>query len=110
MNIEGFHCHIYFDNNKDSFSKMLEVRGILMKIEGVHLGKVHGQPIGPHTKPMFSAEIYNIKLFNELVPTLMLNRQGLDVLVHPITGNELLDHTEHALWLGNKVPLDLDKL
>ena len=34
--------------------------------------------------------------FGRLVPWLMLNRGGLDVLVHPQTGDAYADHTEHA--------------
>ena len=34
--------------------------------------------------------------FGRLVPWLMLNRGGLDVLVHPQTGDGYADHTEHA--------------
>ena len=34
--------------------------------------------------------------FARFVPWLMLNRGGLDVLVHPQTGDAYADHTEHA--------------
>jgi aromatic ring-cleaving dioxygenase len=37
----------------------------------------------------------------------MLNRDGLVVLVHPETGNDLIDHTTHAAWLGPPLPLRL---
>jgi DOPA 4,5-dioxygenase len=32
------------------------------------------------------------------------------VLVHPESGDEVADHTAHALWLGNRLPLRLDAL
>ena len=48
--------------------------------------------------------------FGRLVPWLMLNRGGLDVLVHPQTGDAYADHTEHASWLGAQLPLRLDVL
>ena len=35
---------------------------------------------------------------------------GLNVLVHPITGDELRDHRDWALWLGQSRPLDLSVL
>ena len=38
--------------------------------------------------------------FPRLVPWLMLNRDGLDVLVHPLSGDSLADHTRFAMWLG----------
>ena len=48
--------------------------------------------------------------FARLVPWLMLNRGGLDVLVHPLAGNAYDDHTVYAMWLGDKLPLKLDVL
>ena len=39
------------------------------------------------------------------LPWLMLNRNGLTVLLHPETGNALADHTDHAAWLGGMLPL-----
>jgi DOPA 4,5-dioxygenase len=38
----------------------------------------------------------------------MLNRGGLDVLVHPQTGDSYDDHAIHALWLGTRLPLRLE--
>jgi DOPA 4,5-dioxygenase len=40
----------------------------------------------------------------------MLNREGLDVLVHPLTESNYDDHSTYALWLGTPVPLRLDRL
>jgi len=40
----------------------------------------------------------------------MLNRGGLDVLLHPITGNELRDHRDCAMWIGRSHVLDLSVL
>jgi aromatic ring-cleaving dioxygenase len=45
-----------------------------------------------------------------VVPWLMLNHAGLDVLIHPQTGNAYDDHTAKALWLGNKLPLNEARL
>jgi aromatic ring-cleaving dioxygenase len=40
----------------------------------------------------------------------MLNRGPLDVLVHPETGDDLADHRDHAMWLGDRLPLRLETL
>ncbi|ANB11597.1 putative DOPA-dioxygenase [Sugiyamaella lignohabitans] len=34
-----------------------------------------------------------------------LNHGSLSVLVHPHTGFDVADHTDHAIWIGEKVPL-----
>ena len=41
---------------------------------------------------------------------LLHNRRGLDVLVHAVSGDDLKDHTEYALWLGQSLPLKLEVL
>jgi aromatic ring-cleaving dioxygenase len=41
---------------------------------------------------------------------LMLNREGLDILVHPLTDDMVDDHTVYALWLGAPVKLKLDTM
>ena len=48
------------------------------------------------------------EMFGAFVPWLMLNRDGLAVLVHPATGDDLTDHTTHAAWLGTMLPLRLE--
>jgi len=40
----------------------------------------------------------------------MLNREGLDVLVHPLTKDAVEDHSAYAMWLGNPVELKLHTL
>ena len=54
--------------------------------------------------------IFSAGEFAKLVPWLMLNRDGLDVLVHPETGDDVADHTAHAVWLGEKLDLNIDVL
>lgn len=36
----------------------------------------------------------------------MLNREGLDILVHPLTDDMVDDHTVYALWLGTPIRLE----
>ena len=48
--------------------------------------------------------------FARLLPWLALNRNGLVVFAHPETGNELEDHRDHAIWMGELLPLDLSVL
>jgi DOPA 4,5-dioxygenase len=53
---------------------------------------------------------FAVEEFSRLVPWLMLNRQGLDVLVHPLTDDSVADHTQFALWLGSPLPLRVEVL
>jgi aromatic ring-cleaving dioxygenase len=40
----------------------------------------------------------------------MLNRDGLDILIHPLTDDMVDDHTFYALWLGTPIKLKLDTI
>ncbi len=42
------------------------------------------------------------------VPWLMLNRDGLNVLLHPETGDDYADHARHAVWFGQSLKLKLE--
>lgn len=40
----------------------------------------------------------------------MLNRRGLNVLIHPLTDDSFRDHDTDGAWLGAPVPLKLHVL
>lgn len=100
--VTGYHAHVYFD--ADSEPAALALRDAVATSFDVEVGRVHRKPVGPH--PHWSYQLaFAPELFGALVPFLMLNRGGLDVLVHPRTGDEIRDHFDHAAWLGEKAPL-----
>jgi DOPA 4,5-dioxygenase len=41
---------------------------------------------------------------------MMRNHGAHSVLVHPNVDDGLQDHTDHAMWLGQPRPLNLDRL
>lgn len=106
--ITGYHAHIYYDpaSTRDRAARLREAIG--RQFEG-RVGNWHDEPVGPHTVAMYQIA-FPVGEFPRLVPWLMLNRGGLDVLVHPETGNAYDDHTANALWLGTPLPLRLDVL
>ncbi|HTP96602.1 MAG TPA: DOPA 4,5-dioxygenase family protein [Burkholderiales bacterium] len=105
--ITGYHAHIYYDPaTREAAAQVRERLGAKFV---VRLGRWHDNPVGPHPKSMYQVA-FAVDQFAALVPWLMLNRRGLDVLVHPETGDQVVDHTDHALWLGDKLALDIDKL
>ncbi|HEY9699162.1 MAG TPA: DOPA 4,5-dioxygenase family protein [Trichocoleus sp.] len=105
--IQGFHAHIYYQ--PESRTTAAQIREALGNQFVVQLGRWHDQPIGPHPQSMYQVA-FAPDQFAQIVPWLMLNRSGLDILVHAETGDDLADHTDHALWLGNKLALNLDAL
>lgn len=73
------------------------------------MGRVHERPVGPH--PDWSCQLaFAPEVFGELVPWLAIHRQDLVVFIHPVTGNDLLDHRDRAIWMGAIRPLDLSIL
>jgi len=105
--IRDYHAHIYFDQRSVEVAR--ELRNAIGDRFDAELGNWNVEQVGPH--PRWSAEIlFAPPLFGSLVPWLALNRRGLAVLVHPNTGDELADHRDHALWLGEMLPLKLHVL
>jgi aromatic ring-cleaving dioxygenase len=71
---------------------------------GVTLGRWHDTPVGPHMQSMYQLAIPP-PLLASFLPWLMLNRDGLSILLHPGTGDAYADHIDHAVWLGSVLPL-----
>ena len=96
--IGSFHAHIYFDGpaQREAAMTLREQIGARFR---VRLGNVHDRLVGPHARAMYQVS-FDVASFGNFVPWLMLNRQGLTVLVHPNTRDERRDHLVHALWMG----------
>ena len=96
--VASFHAHVYFDGPAQR-DAALALREQIAQRFAVALGRVHDVPIGPHARAMYQVA-FDVQSFGKIVPWLMLNRQGLTVLVHTNTRNERADHLSHALWMG----------
>ena len=96
--IGSFHAHVYFDGPAQR-ETALALRAQIAERFAVTLGRVHDGLVGPHARAMYQVA-FDVPLFGNFVPWLMLNRQGLTVLVHPNTRDERRDHLVHALWMG----------
>ena len=105
--IKGYHAHVYYSPQTRAVAEGLRA-GIRERFE-TRLGSWHDEPVGPHPTSMYQVAFADEE-FAVLVPWLMLNREGLDVLVHPLTGDGVADHTRFAAWLGSPLPLRLDVL
>lgn len=105
--IRGYHAHVYFDaGSVDQARRLCEEAAAQFPLK---LGRLHERPVGPH--PDFSCQLaFEPDLFAQLVPWLMMNRGDLVVFVHPLTGNDRVDHRDRALWMGAVRPLDLSVL
>ena len=103
--ITTFHAHVYFDPATSSAAATL--RDKVAASFAVTIGRFHDRPIGPHPKGTFEI-CFALDQLGPLVAWLMLHRDGLSVLVHPLSGDPLADHTTYPMWLGEQVQLDLE--
>ncbi|MEH1833137.1 MAG: DOPA 4,5-dioxygenase family protein [Nostoc sp.] len=107
IEITGFHAHVYFDTaSRDVAARVREGLGARFDVQ---LGRWFDKPIGPHPKGMYQVAFLPDQ-FDKVIPWLMLNREGLDILVHPETGDAVADHAVHSLWLGEKLDLNIEFL
>ena len=102
--IRGFHAHVYYD--EDTFERARALCESAGKRFPLKMGRMHRRPVGPH--PCWSCQLaFAPELFGKVIPWLALNRDGLVVFIHPETGDDLADHTEHAIWMGKIEKLNL---
>ena len=105
--ITDYHAHVYYDAaTKETAARLREMVEARFDVK---MGRWHDKPVGPH--PRCSYQIaFKPDLFGTLLPWLALNRAGLVVFVHPNTGDDLSDHRDRAIWMGETVELDLNAL
>jgi DOPA 4,5-dioxygenase len=107
-----FHSHAYFDHTVPE--RVAEARAFMELIERAFAATPHIEvhslipfPAGPHPRGSFEV-LFTRDAFAEYVTWLMFMRPaGIDILVHPLTRSQALDHTERAFWLGT--PLGIDR-
>ena len=101
---DRYHAHVYFDEN--SVARAAALCQEAGELFGVTVGRVHRKLVGPH--PRWSCQLaFEAAQFDGVISWLEGRREGLSVLVHGLTGDDLADHTDHAAWLGEAVPLNL---
>ena len=105
--IYNYHAHINFD--LDVRDTAVALREEIGKRFDVILGRVWDMPVGPHLKPMFQVS-FTPAQFTEFVPWLMVNHQGLAIFVHPESGDEVADHRDNAMWINEKLGVNLEGL
>jgi DOPA 4,5-dioxygenase len=102
--IHCYHAHVYFDA-----STLHQARALCeeaARVFPLKMGRVHERPVGPH--PDWSCQLtVQVADIGAVLGWLALNRNGLVVFLHLDTGDDLVDHTEHAIWMGAVRPLNL---
>src|SRR5260370_27683965 len=99
---KGYHAHVYYDAaTKPAAEKLRETLIGKFKVES---GALSDEPRGPHPISQF-AVIFETPEFQNILPWLMLNREGLDVLVQPLTESSYDTHSKKSLLPSAPRPL-----
>ncbi|KAI4861578.1 DOPA-like domain-containing protein [Hypoxylon rubiginosum] len=117
----GFDVHIYYfqtNETQTQYAKELWER-IRREFPELRIYRVWDRPIGPHPVAMFEVNIFTPAQFGAFIAWLAVYRGPLSVLIHPNTVEEVegvshLDierrnHSERAIWMGERIPLDLGR-
>ena len=107
--IEGWHAHIYYDpeKTKDAAARLRE--NVIAQFPDTTMGRWHDEAVGPHLVSMYQVA-FRTDQFDRFVQWLSVNREGLDILVHPLTENAWNDHIVFGFWMGDKLPLNEERL
>ncbi len=100
-----WHAHIYYDAGERDAAEALRARfeNIAADAPILFVGGMVDRPVGPHPIPQF--EIHFPASARAAVAE-EIGKTGLRALIHPLTDDDLADHTTLAHWIGE--PLDLD--
>jgi DOPA 4,5-dioxygenase len=94
MKIGGYHAFYY---NTETRQRAQRPRDTIASTLGVGVRELSDEPRGPHPIPQFRFT-FTAAQFEKVVRWLMLNRDNLDVFVHPLT---TLTTTTRAMRCGS---------
>src|SRR5258708_19161851 len=107
-----YHAHIYFMPEERNTADRLWAEFAQLKSAGgepniLFVGRMTIGKAGPHPIPQFEVHFLKRSL-DAVLP--MIEASGLRALVHPLTDDDLADHTTLGHWIGEPVELDLTTL
>ncbi|MGB3847874.1 aromatic ring-opening dioxygenase [Sphingopyxis sp. YF1] len=100
------HAHIYYNPAERAAAAMLR-EAFDSDPAILFVGAMTDGPAGPH--PIAQ---YEVHFLGAAVPAVVaaIEAAGLRALVHPLTDDDLADHTTLAHWIGESVALDVSVL
>ena len=107
-----FHAHVYYLPETRAVAVTLR-DSLLRSMQGgaasgiLYVGQLRDHKVGPHPIPQFEVH-FLCSDHDKIVP--ILEASGLTILVHPLTQDDLADHTTLGRWIGEPIPLDLTML
>jgi aromatic ring-cleaving dioxygenase len=101
-----FHAHIYYSAEERAKAEALrEAFGSAPEI--LFVGSMTDQPVGPHPIAQFEVHFREQSLATVVAA---IEASGLRALLHPLTDDDVADHTRLAQWIGEPIDLDVSVL
>jgi aromatic ring-cleaving dioxygenase len=107
-----YHAHIYYSAQERPLAEKLREKLRTPRVGDplcglLFVGELRDHKAGPHITAQFE-----IHFDGRLLPVVEaeLTRSGLRVLIHPLTLDDLGNHTYLGRWIGQPVELDLTVL
>ena len=101
-----WHAHIYFTDTDRAAA--IALRDMFAADPAIlFTGRMTDGPAGPHPIPQYEVHFHEGAL--EHVRGVIV-ASGLTALVHPLTLDDLADHTTLGQWIGDPIVLDLTTL
>ena len=101
-----YHAHIYFTDADRETAARLRQR-FLDEPEILFVGRMMDHGVGPHPIPQFEVH-FPERARPDVIAA--IEASGLRALVHPLTDDDLADHTSLGHWIGEPVELDVSTL
>ncbi len=107
-----YHAHIYCRAGQMPAAEALQagLRRLTLAGSAPHIlfvGQLTKGKAGPHPIPQFEFHFLKRELAGVMT---LVEGSGLTALVHPLTDDDLADHTTLAHWVGEPIELDLTTL
>ena len=103
-----YHAHIYYELDdrvraEHLHQELSNSKGLGDLANLLFVGEMQDKNVGPHPKPQFE-----VHFLEDALPRVlrMIKASELTALVHPLTDDDLADHTSLALWIGEPLALD----
>ena len=101
-----FHAHIYYSaEDRPAAEKLRD--DFRANGEVLFVGQMTDRAVGPHPIPQ-----YEVHFVEGALPAIVsaIEGSGLRALVHPLTDDDLADHTTLARWIGEPIELEVSVL
>src|SRR5690349_18828035 len=102
-----YHAHIYYSDADRASAEALREHFLTTLPQVLFVGRMMDEGVGPH--PIAQYEVHFLEDARPHVVA-AIEASGLRALVHPLTDDDLADHTTLAHWIGEPVELDVTVL